>query len=65
MARYIKLRWFKVQLKNDMIAILSEKEITKYLDYIQDIKTELTNDEIKLISPRILTNSIKQQLDLI
>ena len=38
-------------MKNNVVAILSEPEIEKYREFIGEVRTQLTRDEVRDIAP--------------
>jgi hypothetical protein len=44
-------RYFEVRMRNGVITILSEQEVELYRHFIEEVKTELTQNEIASIAP--------------
>ena len=53
----MNLRYFEVELKNGGIMILSEIEINQYREYIDEVRTEFTKDEIEKMNIEPLSKS--------
>lgn len=42
-----KLRFFEVKAKNGNVIVMNEKEIDKYKEFIEEVRTEFTDKEIE------------------
>ena len=57
-------RWFEVEMKNLQIAILSEPEIEKYRVHIREVRTQLSDDELSSIAPKVITRADRRFLGI-